>query len=104
MIISKVNSFIFLTIFIKLLNSGNSFPRVFFFTRKGFTAIYRPYFIRINTAIIYKVIFIIITIYPVVKSMYFNNGLTRLTGITLYGDEKIINGIKKLLNNRRVYG
>ena len=58
---------------------------------------------RINTAIICKVIFIIITVCPAVKSTYFNNGLTRLTGITLYGGEKIIKGIKKLPSNRRVY-
>ena len=63
----------------------------------------RPYFIRIDTAIIYKVVFIIITIYPAVKSTCFNNGPARLTGIILYGGEKIIKSIKKLPSNRRVH-
>ena len=66
-------------------------------------AICRPYFIYINTAITYKVVFIIITIYLAIKSMYFNNGLARLTGITLYGGKKIVEGIKKLPSNRRVH-
>ena len=100
---SGVNSLIFLMISVKFLSSGNSFLRVSLFTRRGLTATCKPYFMRIDVTIIYKVVFIIITICPAVKSMCFDNGLARLTGIILYGGEKIVKGIKKLPNNRRVY-
>ena len=64
----------------------------------------KPHFMRIDAAIIYKVVFIIITVYPAVKSTCFNNGPAYLTGMTLYGGEKIVKGIKKLPSNRRVHG
>ena len=97
---SKVNSFIFLMISVKFPSSGNFFLRVSLFTRRGFMATCKPYFMCIDVAIICKVIFIIITVCPAVKSTCFNNGLARLTGIILYGGEKIVKGIKKLPSNR----
>ena len=101
---SKVNSLIFPTISVRLLSSGNSSLRVSLFTRRGFTATCRPYFMRIDAAIICKVVFIIITVCPAVRSTCFDDGLARLTGMTLYGGEKIVKGVKKLPSNRRVHG
>ena len=101
---SRVNSLIFLTISVRFLSSGNSSPRVSLFTRRGLTATCRPHFMRIDAAIICKVVFIIIAICPAVRSTCFDDGLARLTGMTLYGGEKIVKGVKKLLSNMRVHG
>ena len=50
-----------------------------------------------------RVVFIIITVCSAVKGTRFNNYPACLAGITLYGGEKVVKGVKKLPRNRRVH-
>ena len=77
---------------------------VILFTRKGLTATYRFFFILINSTVIYKIVLIIITINPAIKSTYFDNGLAYLTGMVLNNGKKIIKRVENLPNNKQVHG
>ena len=49
---SRINNFIFLTIFVKFIGNRNSFPKVFFFIRKGLAVTNGNILINFDTAVV----------------------------------------------------
>ena len=100
---SRINNLVLPTISVRLVGNGNSSPRAFLFTQKGLAATNGSARMQIHTAVVCKVVFIIIAVYFAVKGTRFNDYPARLAGITLYGGEKVVKGVKKLPSNGRVY-
>ena len=99
----RVDSLVLLTISVRLAGNGNSSPRAFLFMRRGLAATSGSARMQIHAAVACEVVFIIIAVCSAVRGTRFNDCPARLAGMTLYGGEKVVKGVKKLPSNRRVH-